>query len=242
MAQNIYDRPDFFAGYATLDRSRRGLDGAPEWPMLRSMLPDLAGKRVLDLGCGYGWFCRWAAGKGAASVVGIDISERMLARARADTAPGAVTYRRADLEALDLAEGSFDVVYSSLAFHYLPDTENLYRTIHRALAAGGSLVFSIEHPIFMASEKMGWIVTEDGTRAWRLQGYQREGERRTDWFAKGVLKYHRTLATTLNQLIGAGFALRRIEEFCPDAGQIAADPSLAEEVERPTFLLVSAAA
>lgn len=52
MSQNIYDNPDFFAGYATLPRSVNGLDGAPEWPALRAMLPELRDQRVLDLGCG----------------------------------------------------------------------------------------------------------------------------------------------------------------------------------------------
>ncbi|PLO78838.1 SAM-dependent methyltransferase, partial [Klebsiella quasipneumoniae] len=50
MSQNIYDDPHFFAGYATLDRSVKGLDGAPEWPSLQAMLPPLAGLRVVDLG------------------------------------------------------------------------------------------------------------------------------------------------------------------------------------------------
>ncbi len=85
MAQNIYDNDEFFAGYARLPRSVAGLDGAPEWPALRALLPDLRGCRVLDLGCGYGWFCRWAREAGAAAVLGIDVSEKMLARARADT-------------------------------------------------------------------------------------------------------------------------------------------------------------
>ena len=40
MAQNIYDNPAFFEGYAQLPRSVQGLDGAPEWPALRAMLPD----------------------------------------------------------------------------------------------------------------------------------------------------------------------------------------------------------
>ena len=35
MSQNIYDDPNFFAGYATLDRSVKGLDGAPEWPAIQ---------------------------------------------------------------------------------------------------------------------------------------------------------------------------------------------------------------
>lgn len=60
MSQNIYDEPGLFEGYAQLPRSLHGLAGAPEWPALQAMLPDLAGKRVLDLGCGYGWFCRAA--------------------------------------------------------------------------------------------------------------------------------------------------------------------------------------
>ena len=67
-----------------------------------------------------------------------------------------------------------------------------------------------------------------------------EGERRTDWFAKGVLKHHRTLGTTLNTLIGAGFELRRVEEFAPTREQIEQLPELAEELERPMMLLVAA--
>src|ERR1700676_3747139 len=106
MAQNISDNDEFFAGYARLARSIEGLEGAPEWPSLRALLPDLRGRKVLDLGCGYGWFCRWAREAGAAEVVGIDVSEKMLARARADTpadtTDAAITYQRADMESLAL--------------------------------------------------------------------------------------------------------------------------------------------
>ena len=58
MAQNIYDNPEFFAGYSPLPRQIHGLDGAPEWPAVRAMLPYLTGKRVADLGCGFGWASR----------------------------------------------------------------------------------------------------------------------------------------------------------------------------------------
>src|SRR5947209_8578314 len=115
MTQNIYDNDTFFAGYSQLPRSVQGLDGAPEWPVLKAMLPDLKGARVLDLGCGFGWFCRWARREGATSVLGLDVSERMLARAMAETDDPAITYARADLEDVDLAPASFDLVYSSLA-------------------------------------------------------------------------------------------------------------------------------
>src|SRR5271166_3544140 len=92
MTQNIYDDDEFFAGYSRLRRSVEGLGGAQEWPALRALLPDLSGRNVLDLGCGFGWFCRWARQQGAAHVLGIDVSEKMLAHARVATADPAVGY------------------------------------------------------------------------------------------------------------------------------------------------------
>src|SRR5215471_20292227 len=115
MTQNIYDNDEFFASYSRLGRSVEGLEGAPEWPALRALLPDLRGGKVVDLGCGFGWFCRWAREQGAARVLGIDVSERMLARAQDTTEDPAITYARADMEHLDLPAAAFDVVYSSLA-------------------------------------------------------------------------------------------------------------------------------
>ena len=239
MAQNIYDNPDFFAGYSRLPRQVDGLDGAPEWPAIRNLLPDPSDKRVADLGCGFGWASRWFRERGAASVQGFDLSRNMIERARADTQDTAIDYRIADLETLDLPAAAFDLVYSALTFHYVQDFARLIRMIHAALTPRGDLVFTIEHPIFMAAAHPRWTADDDGRKTWPVNGYAREGERRTDWFAPGVLKHHRTLATTINTLIDAGFALRRMEEFAPTPDQIARNPNLAEELERPMMLLVS---
>ena len=65
MKQNKYDDEAFFQKYGQMARSRQGLEGAGEWSELQKVLPDFAGKRVLDLGCGYGWHCRYAAENGA---------------------------------------------------------------------------------------------------------------------------------------------------------------------------------
>ncbi len=240
MAQNIYDDPDFFAGYSRLPRQVHGLEGAPEWPAIRALLPDPRGRHVADLGCGFGWAARWFREAGAVSVLGVDLSRNMIARAQAMTRDAAITYRRADLETLDLPEGGFDLVYSALAFHYLRDFGRLARMIHAALVPGGDLVFTIEHPVYMAAARPRWTLDEDGRKTWPVNSYAIEGERRTDWFAAGVVKYHRTLATTVNTLTDAGFTLGRIEEFAPTPDQIAAIPELAEEMERPMMLLVSA--
>ena len=240
MTQNIYDDPEFFAGYSRLDRSIEGLEGAAEWPALRALLPDLRGLRVVDLGCGFGWFCRWAREQGAAEVLGIDVSEKMLARARTVTADAAITYLRADLERVDLPDASFDVAYSSLVLHYLEDLERLLATVYRALVPGGRLVFSAEHPIFTAPTRPGWSLDADGRKQWPIDSYLCEGPRRTDWLAKGVLKQHRTLGTYLNLLLRLGFALSHVEEWGPTDEQVAARPCLADDRQRPIFLLVAA--
>ncbi|HEY1706790.1 MAG TPA: class I SAM-dependent methyltransferase [Rhizomicrobium sp.] len=240
MTQNIYDQDNFFAGYSRLRRSQEGLAGAPEWASLQAMLPDMTDKRVLDLGCGFGWFCRWAREHhGAAEVLGIDVSEKMLARARVTTSDPAIGYARGDMETLTLARDSYDLVYSSLAFHYIADLARLFGEIHASLAPGGAFVFSVEHPLYTAPSEPGW--TESGGRkTWPLDSYLKEGPRRTDWLAKDVLKYHRSLSTYLNTLLATGFTLRYIEEWGPTDAQLAANPALAEERDRPTFLLVSA--
>lgn len=240
MTQNIYDDPTFFDNYAKLKRSVEGLDGAPEWPALRALLPEPRGLRIADLGCGYGWFCRWAAEHEAASVLGLDVSERMLERARADTTNPRIAYRRADLERLDLPAAAFDLVYSSLAFHYIENLPGLFAAIHRALVPNGRLVFSIEHPILTAPSRQGFRTDAEGWRHWPLDGYQNEGPRVTDWLAKGVVKQHRTIGTLLNLLIESGFALAHLDEWGPSPAQVEAQPALAEERERPMMMLVSA--
>ncbi|MBS0524288.1 MAG: class I SAM-dependent methyltransferase [Proteobacteria bacterium] len=225
MTQNIYDDAGFFAGYSQLRRSVDGLGGAPEWPTLQSMLPALTGKGVVDLGCGFGWFCRWARDAGAASVLGLDVSANMLARARETASDAAIAYRQADLETLDLPAASFDLAYSSLTLHYLEKLAELFATVHRALVPDGRFVFSAEHPLY----------TEPGP------DYLDEGPRTSDWLAKGVVKQHRTLATYLNLLIDAGFTVRRVEEWGPTRAEIAAHPEWKIDHRRPSFLLVSAA-
>src|SRR5205823_3978591 len=132
-----------------------------------------------DLGCGFGWFCRWAGEAGAATVLGLDVSEKMLARARETTSDPAIAYRQADLETVDLPSAAFDLAYSALALHYLVDLGRLFATIHRSLVPGGRFVFSMEHPLYTAQGP----------------NYLDEGARTSDWLAKGVVKQHRTLAT-----------------------------------------------
>lgn len=241
MKQNKYDDPEFFAGYSAMPRSREGLDAAGEWPALRALLPPLAGARVLDLGCGYGWHCRYVREAGAASVVGIDLSQKMLARARSLTADAAIEYRRMAIEDIAFASEEFDLVLSSLAFHYVERFEPVAAEIWRCLKPGGTFLFSVEHPVFTASGQQDWHRDAAGRPLhWPVDRYFAEGARHTSWMAADVIKYHRTVAAYVDALLAAGFAIARLVEPVPTAAALAAHPEWGDEVRRPIFLILSA--
>jgi SAM-dependent methyltransferase len=149
-------------------------------------------------------------------------------------------YERADLKGIRLPGGRFGLAYSSLVLHYVEDAARFFEEVRRALAPGRRFVFPTERPIYTAPTKPGWSIDARGRRTWPVDGHSVEGPRTTDWLAQGVVKHHRTVGTTLNLLIRSGFAIGHVEEFRPTAGQIAARPELAEELERPMFLLVAA--
>ncbi|MFB9330283.1 class I SAM-dependent methyltransferase [Paenibacillus aurantiacus] len=237
MKQNKYDDAGFFANYSQMPRSVGGLEAAGEWHEFRAMLPDLSGKRVLDLGCGFGWHCRYAREHGAASVVGVDLSANMLERARAMTDDPAIDYRQLAMEDIDFADGAFDVVLSSLAFHYIADFAELCRRVYRYLAPGGAFVFSVEHPIFTARAAQDWHYGPNGERLhWPLDDYHEEGARQARFLDNDVVKYHRTVSTQLNALLAAGFAITKLSEL-PPTPELAA--AWKDEFRRPMFLLVA---
>lgn len=239
MAQNIYDNQAFFDKYSKLDRQLKGHDGAPEWNSIKKLLPDLKGKRVLDLGCGFGWFCRYAIEQGAKSVLGIDISKNMIAKAKLFPSNSTIIYRVADLDKILLTKDSFDFAYSSLTFHYIKDFARLMRVIYDSLSSKSYFVFTMEHPVYTAPLHQKLTEDSHGNQNWLLNNYQIEGKRTSDWLAKGVIKFHITMSTVLNSLIKVGFALKYIEEWKPSDQQLKEHPDWKEEITRPCFLIVS---
>ena len=96
-----------------------------EIPTLFSMLPDLKNKRILDLGCGFGEYCKRFIECGAKRVVGIDISEKMLEVARNENSDPNIIYINMLMEKIVGLNERFDIVVSSLAFHYVEDFEGV---------------------------------------------------------------------------------------------------------------------
>ena len=240
MDKNVYDEPEFFANYGKLGRSVEGPESAMEWPYLQSLFPDFRGKRVLDLGCGFGGLCRYVSEHGAASVVGVDSSTRMLEEAKARTVQTNIEYQLGSMTEFESPPASFDVVLSTLALHYVENVEPLFRRVADVLVQGGAFVMSFEHPMFTARAEQSWF-EQDGKRLhWPVDGYQDEGERRTNFMGGDVLKYHRTTATYLNALIDAGFVIQRLIEPWPSPEQLALHPGWVDESRRPMFMLVGA--
>jgi 2-polyprenyl-3-methyl-5-hydroxy-6-metoxy-1,4-benzoquinol methylase len=240
--QNIYDDPGFFAGYSTLERFGAGWERAAERADLLALLPGLDGRRVLDLGCGAGQLARHPATIGAAEVVGVDVSERMLALARAEWAHPRVTYCRKAVEEVTFPPARFDLVVSSLVLHYVDDYLRVVSRIVEWLAPGGVFVYSTEHPIFTARlPGDGWVLDGAGRRTrWGLDRYADEGVRDEIWFVSGVRKVHRTFATLINGLLDAGLIVERVVEPVPSEQWLRERPWAEDERRRPMFLLVRA--
>lgn len=241
MKQNKYDDSGFFEKYSQMPRSLGGLDAAGEWTTFRSLLPDLLDKKVLDLGCGFGWHCRYARERQARSVVGVDLSENMLNRAKAMTEDPQIEYRCLAIEDIAFAEGEFDVVISSLALHYIEHFDIICRNVYHCLAPGASFVLSVEHPVFTALAAQDWYYGQQGEKLhWPVDNYHNEGPRESRFLDNDVIKYHRTVTTYMNSLIEAGFRIRKLSELQPTQEMLDKNAAWQEEIRRPMFLLISA--
>ncbi|AVS02198.1 TPA: methyltransferase domain-containing protein [Staphylococcus aureus] len=122
-----------------MSRSQKGLAGAGEWETLKKMLPDFKGKRVLDLGCGYGWHCIYAMENGASSVVGVDISHKMLDLAKSKRQLTNTVYLNMNAEQLNFNE-KFDFIVSRTTFHHLDDIASVIQQMKELLNEEGRIV------------------------------------------------------------------------------------------------------
>lgn len=239
-SQNIFDNPIFFEGYKKLRSNENSANNIEEKPALFSLSPDLAGKAVLDLGCGYGENCAEFKTLGASRVLGIDISERMLAVA-AEEHPN-IEFIRADMSDLSFIKEKYDVAFSSLAVHYVKDFAAFVNGVHGLLNPGGYFIFSQEHPLTTAPlTGASWMRNDDGeVLHYKLTDYGRPGFRSTKWFVEGVEKYHRRFSDIINDLCAAGFMIEKMIETEPNEEIIKIDKSWEKDFHKPNFLLIKA--
>lgn len=239
MTENKYDDEVFFKKYSNMDRSVKGLAGAGEWKTLESMLPDFKDKRVLDLGCGFGWHCQYAIEHGAKAVTGVDISERMLLWAEEKT-DNKINYIHIPIEDISFDEDSYDIVISSLAFHYIESFEQILERVSECLIKGGDFVFSVEHPIFTAYGSQDWYYDENGNILhFPVDNYFFEGKRNASFLGESVTKYHKTITTYINGLLNAGFEITGVTEPQPTDEMLKTIEGMKDELRRPMMLIIS---
>ena len=246
MKQNIYDIKSFSDAYDKMRYENKGMNANDlvEIPNFRKLIPDVKGKRILDLGCGYGENDKYCIGLGAKEILGIDISKHMIKIAKENNNDENIKYKVMAMENINEIEEKFDIVISSLAFHYVKDYEKLINDIYNLLNDDGILIFSIDHPLRIASKFETWMKKNytkiNGKWFLLVSDYNREGIREKEWNGVMVKRYHRNFSSLINGLVNSGFKIDKILEPIPDEKAIKIIPKYINQYDRPYFLFVRA--
>lgn len=242
MSQNIYDNEVFFEKYRELRNNVYNYNNLVEQPAIKRLLPDLRGKTVLDLGCGYGNNCIDFISRGATRVVGVDISSKMLEIAKQENAHENIKYIQMDMSEISILKPKFDLIFSSLAFHYVEDYKELLSDIGLLLKDDGILLYSQEHPYTTAPKKgCTWTKDKLGNKLYsNLSDYMYSGKRQVIWFKEAVEKYHRPMSEIINTLIQENFIIKEIVEPVPDEDALKKRPDFIDEFHRTTSLIIKA--
>ena len=241
--QNIFDNEVFFSEYRKLREREVNANNLFEIPTLSALLPDLSGKKVLDLGCGTGERCMDYLKRGAAGVTGIDISEKMLAVALSENSHPDITYLHMPMEEIGSLDDTFDVVISSLALHYIEDFTGIVKNVYRLLSDGGIFLFSQEHPLTTCYSGAGdrWTRDENGRKIYaNIADYCVERRNESKWFVEGVQVYHRMFSTIVNTLADNGFRILKMAEPYPTEEIVQKYPEYYDLYHKPDFLFVKA--
>ncbi|UCH33011.1 MAG: class I SAM-dependent methyltransferase [Armatimonadota bacterium] len=222
-------------------------------PAFFEFVGDLAGRMVLDAGCGEGYNTRLLARQGA-TMTGADISTKMieLARAEEQREPLGIRYEAASISDLSLfADATFDAVVSTMALMDCADYEGTIREFQRVLRPGGLLAFNVCHPCFTYAIR-DWDYDEKGDVVGiRLGAYFQRGSHVERWrFGAApdsedadpftVIYFHRTLAEFFNPFCAAGFSIEAVAEPQPTEEACQADPRLRKHRLVPQTLCVKA--
>jgi SAM-dependent methyltransferase len=170
------------------------------------LLGPVAGRRVLEVGCGAAASARWLATRGA-TVVALDLSAGMLRHAVLGAASSGVRVPlvQADAMALPVRDATFDVAFTAFgAVPFVDDSAAVLREVFRVLRPGGRWVFSATHP-------MRWIFLDDpgpdGLVAVHSYFDRRPYVELDDTGAAVYVEQHRTLGDRIRELVAAGFVL-----------------------------------
>lgn len=197
-----------------------------EWPCIRLMLPDLKGKRILDLGCGTGTYTFLLEEYAPIGVIGIDLSDEMLriARAKARLNGSAAAFIRGDAKrAYLLAGAGYDFVFSATTAHYIRDLEAFMTSISQCMKPGGICILSVIHPVCSAHcpvDRDGAFPTVED---WQMRYHDKSVRAHIPpWIQENDAEdnrlsrsYHHTFGDYVNAALGVGLTLCDVQEPLP---------------------------
>ncbi|WP_312306102.1 class I SAM-dependent methyltransferase [Chryseobacterium sp.] len=237
MKQNIYDNPDFFAGYKALRDGDKGLNELLEQPAMRNLLIPVQDKTVLDMGCGLGHQILSLLQQKPMKITGLDISQKMLSEAQQRISSPKVDWVCSALEDFDFGNNRFDLVISSMTLHYIDDLTSLFQKVADSLKPGGQFLFSMEHPVCTATLKP-WK-DPDGENYPLMNRYSEEGLRKQNWLVEGVEKYHHSLSTIVEAILSAGLVLKNLKEPSSDQELLKLRPDFQQHLHRPPIVIMN---
>ena len=223
-----------------------------ERPAIERLIGDVAGSRILELGCGSGPYSVWLADRGA-QVIGLDLSPTMisLAQERASKRNLQAEFRVADIrDALPFNDAQFDLVFSATTLHYVENLDATLNEAARVMKPGGRLVASVLHPMSTARFPLADADDVEGPNPW--EGWYFGSPDRcieTPWLAFGdvpsegrwISCHHHTVSEYFDALTSAGLSVTNLVEPLPPPEFAAKNAARYDEALRvPVFLIFKA--
>jgi len=227
-------------------------------PALKKMVGNIKGKRVLEIGCGEGYFSRLFA-KAGAKVVGVDLSDALIKAAKEEEErhPLGVKYFAADAADLSMLNSKiFDIAYCHFVLEDMPDYEGAIAEVSRVLKAKGRFIVAMEHPCFSTrilggKTISGWEtrLAEDGSKEYpyyRIENYFRRHSYTFEWKHSRLRSsfvttgFHRTLSDYLNALTKHGLVITRLDEPKPLRKGVSVHPPMKKHYRVPQSLVIEA--
>ncbi|GAA3113091.1 methyltransferase [Streptosporangium carneum] len=235
----FYDTPHVIERY--LDHRHSGVSSpnhVMEEPTFLEELGTVRDLRVLDLGCGDATLGRALLAAGCRSYLGIDGSAEMVRAAAVNLAGSSGRVEKMDIEEFAAPSGTFDLIVSRLALHYVDDLTPVLSACWRSLSPGGRLLITVVHPVITSHE--AHQSTREARTDWVVDDYFHTGARRRDWLGSTVTWYHRTIEDYVTALTRAHFAITSLRECAPRHDRFDGDVAeLARRRRVPLFLLLA---
>lgn len=200
-------------------------------PMRTLLKPLVKGKKVLDLGCGFGSLSQWLHEQ-KALVQGQDLSQKMIELAQ-ESYPH-LKFQQGPSHKIKLAQKSVEVVASALMVHYLKDPKPTFKEVARVLKPQGHFIFSFHHPVgeILKKTPKGAVLSDYFEERWY------------DWEMLPGMKlksYHHTFESMVEALRQSGFVVKRLREARPPKSVAHKYPDFYRFASlNPTFCLIHA--